>query len=105
MSSGSISIPAAGGVAAEQGSGRLDHGRAFATQAVDTGAGVRFASTEEVYPGDQISEVFFGEKFATQRKDVALRFMKAYIRALRAYNDVLASAASPPRRRARPSPS
>jgi len=33
----------------------------FATQAVDTGAGVRFASTEEVYPGDQISEVFFGE--------------------------------------------
>jgi NitT/TauT family transport system substrate-binding protein len=61
----------------------------FATQAVDTGAGVRFASSEEVYPNDQISEVFFGEKFATQRKDVALRFMKAYVRALRAYNDVL----------------
>jgi len=63
----------------------------FATQAVDQGSGVRFASSEDVYPNDQISEVFYGEKFATQRKDVALRFMKAYIRALSAYNDVLAS--------------
>lgn len=62
----------------------------FGTQAVDLGAAIRFASSEDVYPGDQISEVFFGEKFASQRKPVATRFMKAYIRALRAYNDVLA---------------
>jgi NitT/TauT family transport system substrate-binding protein len=61
----------------------------FATTAVDTGAAVRFASTEDVYPNDQISEVFFGEKFASQRRPVAIRFMKAYIRALRDYNDVL----------------
>jgi NitT/TauT family transport system substrate-binding protein len=61
----------------------------FATTAVDSGAAVRFASTEDVYPNDQISEVFFGEKFATQRRPVAIRFMKAYIKALRDYNDVL----------------
>jgi len=76
----------------------------FGTQAVDQGSGVRFASSEDVYPSDQISEVFYGEKFAKERKDVALRFMKAYIRALRAYNDALPMAASPQRRRATRSP-
>lgn len=59
----------------------------FATRAVEAGSAVRFSSTEDFYPGDQISVVFYGAKFATERADVAKRFMKAYVRAARDYLD------------------
>lgn len=61
----------------------------FATQAVANGDGVRFAPTEDFYPGDQISAMLFGEKFAREKADLARRFMRAYIRAVRDYNDAI----------------
>jgi ABC-type nitrate/sulfonate/bicarbonate transport systems, periplasmic components len=46
-----------------------------ATVAVNAGYGVRFMDTNEFYPHQQISVIFYSERFATQRKDVAGRFM------------------------------
>ncbi len=61
----------------------------FATAIVAAGDGVRVASTEDFYPNDQIGMVFFSEKFIRDRKPVGLRFIKAYVRALRDYNNAL----------------
>ena len=61
----------------------------YATLIVAAGSAVRFAPTEDFYPGDQISVMLFGEKFVRERADVARRFMRAYIRAARDYNDVI----------------
>ncbi len=61
----------------------------FATAIVNAGDAVRFVSTEDFYPHDQIGMVFFSEKFIGERRGVGLRFMKAYVRALRDYNDGL----------------
>ncbi|MGZ3321517.1 MAG: ABC transporter substrate-binding protein, partial [Xanthobacteraceae bacterium] len=58
-----------------------------ATVAVNAGYGVRFMDTNEFYPYQQISVIFYSEKFATQRKDVAGRFMRAWLRGARVYND------------------
>jgi NitT/TauT family transport system substrate-binding protein len=61
----------------------------FATAIVNAGDAARVVSTEDFYPDDQIGMVFFSEKFITERRDIGLRFMKAYVRALRDYNDGL----------------
>ena len=61
----------------------------FATAIVNSGDAVRVASTEDFYPNDQIGMVFFSEKFIKERRDIGLRFMKAYVRALRDYNNAL----------------
>ena len=61
----------------------------YATLIVAAGDAVRFAPTEDFYPGDQISVMLFGEKFVRERAEVARRFMRAYIRAARDYNDVI----------------
>ena len=61
----------------------------FATAIANAGDAVRFASTEDFYPNDQIGMVFFSERFIKERRDVSTRFMKAYVRALRDYNDAL----------------
>ena len=42
-----------------------------ATVAVNAGYGARFMDTNEFYPHQQISVIFYSEKFALQRKDVA----------------------------------
>jgi NitT/TauT family transport system substrate-binding protein len=60
-----------------------------ATVAVDAGYGVRFMDTNAFYPNQQISVIFYSEKFATQRKDVAARFMRAWLRGVRVYNDAI----------------
>ena len=60
-----------------------------ATVAVNAGYGVRFMDTNEFYPHQQISVIFYSEKFATQRKDVAGRFMRAWLRGARLYNDAI----------------
>jgi len=60
-----------------------------ATAAVNAGIGVRFVDTTEFYPNQQVSVLFYSDKFAMQRKDVAERFMRAWIRAVRAYNDAV----------------
>ncbi len=61
----------------------------FATYLVNQNAAVRFASTEDFYPGDQIGLVFFSEKFLRERRAVGERFLRAYVRALRDYNDAV----------------
>ena len=60
-----------------------------ATVAVNAGNGVRFMDTNEFYPNQQISVIFYSEKFATERKDVAGRFMRAWLRGARVYNDTI----------------
>jgi NitT/TauT family transport system substrate-binding protein len=59
------------------------------TQISDAGIGVRFMSTERFYPYGQVTMVFYGEKFLHDKPDLALRFMRAYLRGIRTYNDVL----------------
>lgn len=61
----------------------------FATAIVNAGDGVRFASTEDFYPNDQIGMVFFSEAFIKSKRAVGQRFIKAYVRALRDYNDAV----------------
>ena len=61
----------------------------FATYLVNQGVAVRFSSTEDFYPDDQIGLVFFSEKFLKERRAVGERFLRAYVRALRDYNDAV----------------
>lgn len=61
----------------------------FATRLVNDNVTVRWKSTEDFYPNDQISMIFYGDKFAKEKTDVAKRFMKAYVRGARDYNDAL----------------
>ena len=61
----------------------------FATALVNSNDAMRWQSTEDFYKNNQISMVFYGDKFARERPDVATRFMKAYLRGIRDYNDAL----------------
>lgn len=61
----------------------------FGTKLVNDGIAVRWQSTEDFYPNDQISMIFYGDKFAKEKSDIAKRFMKAYVRGIRDYNDAL----------------
>jgi NitT/TauT family transport system substrate-binding protein len=51
------------------------------------GVGVRMENTNNFYPNQQISVIFYSEKFATEHKDVALRFMRGWLRGVRAMVD------------------
>ena len=61
----------------------------YATQLEKAGSAVHVALTEDIYPGAEISLAFFGEKFARERADVARRYMKAFLRGVRDYNDAI----------------
>lgn len=63
----------------------------FATALVDSNAAVRFSSTEDFYPSDQIGMVFYSERFLREHHDTGLRFMRAYVHALRDYHDAVVS--------------
>jgi NitT/TauT family transport system substrate-binding protein len=56
---------------------------------VAQGATVRFAPVGKVYPDQQAAVVYYGAPFATRRPAVARRFMKAYLKGVRAYTDAL----------------
>ncbi len=60
-----------------------------ATVAVNAGIGVRFMDTNVFYPRQQISVIFYSDKFATGRRDVADRFMRAWLRGVRTYNNAI----------------
>jgi len=60
-----------------------------ATVAVNAGIGVRFMDTNMFYPRQQISVIFYSDKFATERKDTAEKFMRGWLRGVRAYNDAV----------------
>jgi NitT/TauT family transport system substrate-binding protein len=60
-----------------------------ASEAVKEGLAVRIAGNDQIYPDQQTAVVLYSEAFARQRPQLALRFMRAYIRAIREYNDSL----------------
>jgi len=47
--------------------------------AASAGYGVRFMNTDDFYPHQQISVLFYSEKFATERADVAARLMRGLV--------------------------
>lgn len=58
------------------------------TRAEEEGIAVR-ASKNVIYPGQQTAVVLYSEKFAQERRPAAQKFMNAYIRAVRDYNDAI----------------
>ena len=59
------------------------------TTAVQNGLAVRVAGNDEIYPSQQTAVVLYSENFARQRPQIAQKFMRAYVRAVRDYNDAL----------------
>ena len=57
-----------------------------ATRILDAKTGVLITRTDTVVPGEQTAVILFSEKLAKQ-KDVAVRFMKAYLQGARFYSD------------------
>jgi NitT/TauT family transport system substrate-binding protein len=60
-----------------------------ATLLVNAGFGVRFMNTNDFYPHQQISVLFYSEKFATERKAAADKLMRAWLRGVRTYTDAV----------------
>jgi len=59
------------------------------TLAVEKGVAVRIAGNDVIYPQQQTAILIYSEKFARSRPEAALKFMRAYIRAVRDYNGAL----------------
>lgn len=60
-----------------------------ATNLANAGLAVELAGVWEFYPHSHSGVVLYGDNFASNRRDVAERFMTAYIRGIRYYNDAL----------------
>jgi NitT/TauT family transport system substrate-binding protein len=60
-----------------------------AATAVQNGLAVRIAGNDEIYPAQQTAVVLYSEIFARQKPQIAQKFMRAYVRAVRDYNDAL----------------
>lgn len=58
-----------------------------ATEAERRGIAVRIAGSDVIYPYQEIAAILFAGKLIRERRDVAMRFMRAYIRGARDYND------------------
>lgn len=59
--------------------------------AVRNGDAVVIKSDDEILPDHQIAVLLYSEDFARKHRDEAIRFMRAYIRAVRFYNGALAN--------------
>jgi len=59
------------------------------TQAIQNGAAVRYAGGDVIDPNHQLAVVLYGDSFIKKQPEVAKKFMRAYIRAARDYNDAL----------------
>jgi NitT/TauT family transport system substrate-binding protein len=59
----------------------------FATRAVDQGVAMRWKNADEISPNLQLAAVFYGPKFMSDQPEAARRFMVAYVRAARDYNE------------------
>jgi NitT/TauT family transport system substrate-binding protein len=60
------------------------------TQAIKSGVGVPL-SDSSLYPDQQVAVLLYGSDLITKRRDVAERFMIAYVQASRVYNDATRS--------------
>lgn len=61
-----------------------------ATMAVKSGVAVRF-SDDTLYPNQQVAALLYSGDFIRKQPDVAQRFMDAYLKGARVYNDAIAS--------------
>jgi NitT/TauT family transport system substrate-binding protein len=59
------------------------------TRAIEEGVAVRVAGNDVTYPGQQTAVTFFSDQLVRNRRDLAERFMRAYLRGVRMYNDAL----------------
>jgi NitT/TauT family transport system substrate-binding protein len=59
----------------------------FVTRIVDERFGTLYQRSDQIAPGQQVSEVFYGAPFLRDQPDVGRRFMIAYLKAVRFYND------------------
>jgi NitT/TauT family transport system substrate-binding protein len=59
------------------------------TLEIEQGAAVRIVGNDVTYPDQQTAVVFYSERFIKNRRDLAERFMRGYIRGIRLYNDAL----------------
>ena len=62
-----------------------------ATRAIESNAAVRIMGDDEIYPNHQLAVVLYAGSFIKEKPEVAHKFMRAYIRAIRDYNDALAN--------------
>ena len=60
-----------------------------ASDAVASGVAVRFMGDDEIYPDHQLAVVFYSGNFVKNRPDVARRYMRAYLKGVRYYNDAI----------------
>jgi NitT/TauT family transport system substrate-binding protein len=61
------------------------------TAILDSSTAVRLMSNDKFYPNAQTSVILYGRAFSEGRLHVANGFMKAYVRAIRYYNDALSN--------------
>jgi NitT/TauT family transport system substrate-binding protein len=61
----------------------------FITRILDAGIATLYERNDTLVPGQQLGEVIYSTQFATERAEVARRFMVAYLQAVRFYNDAV----------------
>ena len=59
----------------------------FLTRIEADGSAIIWQREDEYYPNHQIGVLYYSDPFATQRTEVARRFMVAYLKGVRDYND------------------
>lgn len=94
LTRGEISVPAMqmSDYVAALKNGAVDGAMAtepFGTIAIKGGIAVSVAGDDQLVPGHQIANLLYSEDFATKHRDIAVRFMKAYLRGERFYNEAL----------------
>ena len=60
-----------------------------ATEAIRRGVAVKVMGDDEIYPDHQLAVILYGGQFIKEQPDAGRRFMRAYLRAVRDYNDAL----------------
>lgn len=60
-----------------------------ATRAIQSGAAVKVLGDDEAYPDHQLAVVLYSGPFAREKPEAARKFMRAYLRGVRDYNDAL----------------
>lgn len=61
----------------------------FATAAIESGAAKRIMGNDEYYLNQEVAVLIYGGQFIRDHREAALRFMRAYIKGVRYYNDAL----------------
>lgn len=61
----------------------------FATKAIENGSAVRVAVGADFYPGLQLGSMMYGTAFTQKKPEVAVSFMKGWLRSVKDYNAAL----------------